>query len=1240
MNFEELVQDYLKDKKLDNPTAQQLSKAQSYSHCYLWYLSEMKVAHDTAAMASDVWVNKYALQSSDGTVLEQTPVDTWKREATALANEEIRTNPINKDFNHWFGVFYSALEGWKYSPQGSGIYALGNPYVKASVSNCFVAPSPKDNLESIFDTGKYMARTYASRGGVGINLNGLRPFGAMTNNAAKTSTGAASFMDFYSYITGMIGQEGRRGALMQCMSVHHPDIMRFIEMKSDRPLQPFFEELLGVGININDWRYSAIADRLKSTSFANVSVMLSDEFMTAVKNKTDYEQRYTFLDGKYAPISKMVSAEDIWSKLMFSAWKSAEPGILFWDLVSRESTSDYYGKMASFTFIDPMTGEEVTIHGLNFAVSATNPCVTGDTRLHTQAGMTRVSDLYTSGGELQVTVDNRALGLDKKGTDVRPAVPVFKTAPTAEVYRVTTSDGYEIKATSWHDFYTERGKIPLKQLVPGDKLLIQSGKGQFGALGDKDLGILLGLLTGDGHFTNRGKGTTAAVVNLWNDDRDIAPEVVTHINQLTGKVSTKRQTVSAVAVAQRNMITIRSVILARWLDSSLGFNKDTKLRIPEIVWQGTEACVRGYLSALFQCDGTVNISGKSESCSIRLSSSYPDLLKDVQAILANFGVFCRIRKRRSAGIRQLPNGSGSSSGYACKANYELIIDGESRERFMNEIGFIGNKKNQKYQNWVVDKQLLKKCNYLSTISSIDYVGEEAVYDTTQVDHNTVIFNGLVTGQCGEQPLPEDDSCCLGTHYLVAFVKNAWTDNAEFDFEEYERVLRIAVRAQDNIKGIDAASLSIQSQRAMALLLRRIGLGNTGLSDCMAALGIRYDTEEAIEFVNKLYTFLRDTTYDESVKLAQEKGAFMAFDWEKHKNSPYIQRLPKPIQNNIKKYGIRNVALLTQAPNGSMSILMRNCSSGSEPMFLLASTRNMKVSGTGGDVVQYTLYHQAVQDALNAGWTKELVAEYFVAAGDVDPRTRVRMQGAMQKLIDSAISITTNLKETATVEEVRDLYEMAHEYGCKGFTVYRDKCRTGVLNAIKEDVGVNKRVSRPKVTHADIHKTRYKDKSYMILVGNVDGKPIEVFGGLEDGLSLPTQYHLATLTKKSRGHYTLAVQLSEDEEDQLKINDIGKRFPAGDIITICRMISLALRNGVSVGNIVEQLSKSNIANMYDAPAVFARVLKQYIPDEEVIEKEKAKGKVCPECGEPLDFRRESGCLVELCSSCAFSNSKCG
>jgi hypothetical protein len=196
-----------------------------------------------------------------------------------------------------------------------------------------------------------------------------------------------------------------------------------------------------------------------------------------------------------------------------------------------------------------------------------------------------------------------------------------------------------------------------------------------------------------------------------------------------------------------------------------------------------------------------------------------------------------------------------------------------------------------------------------------------------------------------------------------------------------------------------------------------------------------------------------------------------------------------------------------------------------------------------------------------------------------------------------------------------------------------------LNAIKPKVVTGDKVERPKKTEVDVHKTKYKEKNYMILVGKHEGKAIEIFGGEEAGLSLPTHYHSATLTKKSRGHYTLEIQLSEDEEDVLKVNNIGARFPAQDVMTLTRMLSLSLRNGISVGDIVDQLNKA-ASSLYDAPAVFARVLKQYIPDEEVISKEKAKGKPCPECGEALDFRRESGCLVEFCTSCNFSNSKCG
>lgn len=865
--YDALVEKYLTSKgsTLDTASPALVSDAQASATCYLWYLSEMRVSPENAVMATDVWLRKYALHDGDGICLEMTPEDTWRREARALAEEEVRSNPKGKDVDYWTEQFYTALDGWKYSPQGSGMYALGNSYVRASVSNCFVAPSPEDSLESIFDTARYLARTYASRGGCGINLNKLRPFGATTNNAAKTSTGAVSFMDFYSYVTGMIGQAGRRGALMECMTVHHPDIERFIDNKTDEKLQPFFNELAEAGVNINDWKWNSVAERLKSTSFANVSVMVTDEFMDAVKRGTDYEQRFIF-EGeaakKYNPIMKLVSAESVWQKLMNAAWKSAEPGILFWDHITKESVSDYYGVIPEFTFDDPATGQPATVYNLDVRVSATNPC-------------------------------------------------------------------------------------------------------------------------------------------------------------------------------------------------------------------------------------------------------------------------------------------------------------------------------------------------------------------------------------GEQPLSADDSCSLGTHYLPAFVKNPWTRQAEFDFDEYARVLRLAVRMQDNIKGIDALTLPLVTQRAIALLLRRVGIGNTGLSDCMAALGIRYDTEAGIQFVEKLYAFLRDIAFDESVNLAIEKGPFPAFNWATHNKCPFIQRLPEALRARIKKCGIRNIALLTQAPNGSMSILFRNCSSGAEPMFALKSSRNVRQET--GDVVQHFLYHQAAQDAMDAGVSEELLDALFVGANDVDPEMRVRLQGIMQRYIDSAISITTNLSADATVEDVRRLYELAFENGCKGFTVYRDGSRTGVLNTVKKVIAHDKK-ERPKTTDIKIHKVKYKNQTYMVLVGLHEGKPIEVFGGLEDGLALPTKYQSATLTKKSRGHYSLVVQLSDDPEDVLKVNNVGARFPAEDIMTLTRLVSLSLRNGVPMNDIVDQLQKS-AGGMFDAPAIFARVLKSYIEDEELAVM--AAKEPCPQCGGAIEIKRESGCLVKQCidTKCGWVDSKC-
>src|SRR5260370_1471792 len=210
--------------------------------------------------------------------------------------------------------------------------------------------------------------------------------------------------------------------------------------------------------------------------------------------------------------------------------------------------------------------------------------------------------------------------------------------------------------------------------------------------------------------------------------------------------------VGAVAVPERNLLMIRSVILARVLEQ-YGFTARTKLQVPEIVWRGNEECVKGYLRGLFQTDGTVQRDDKNAYCTIRLASSKQSLLKDVQILLANFVIFCRILKRRAAGERLLPDGKGGSRLYNCQADYELIIGSESRDYFMEKIGFLTDEKNDKSREWKLARGNAHCEKFVSPVATIDYVGREAVFDTTQPDKNNLIFNGVVTGNCVEQPLP-------------------------------------------------------------------------------------------------------------------------------------------------------------------------------------------------------------------------------------------------------------------------------------------------------------------------------------------------------------------------------------------------------------------------------------------------------------------------------------------------------
>ncbi|MFP5466925.1 MAG: LAGLIDADG family homing endonuclease [Gammaproteobacteria bacterium] len=947
----------------------------------------------TQPISQDVLAEKYLKEGETGVE------DLYRRVARALASvekEEIRAE--------WEQKFLANLHA---GAIGAGrIMSAAGTDIQATLINCFVQPVgdciqgfDDEGFPGIYEALREAAETMRRGGGVGYDFSRIRPKGAEVKGTHSMASGPCSYINVFDQSCSTVESAGaRRGAQMGVLRIDHPDVLEFITAKR------------------TPGRWNNF----------NVSVGVPDTFMEALAKDDPWELvhksrpgaklidkgAYQRADGQW--VYRTIAARELWDTIMKSAYDFAEPGILFLDHINQDNNLRYCE-----------------------GIAATNPCVTADTRLATQFGLVRIGDLYQSGMPLEVTVDGRALAEPKPGMVTRPAKPAFMTSRDAEVFRVTTEDGHEIEATAWHDFYTARGKIKLADLHVGDELWVQSGKGQFGQEGSEELGLLLGLITGDGHFTNRGKGLEAACVNLWNEERALAEKVTAMVNNLINGLSAtaRRYQVTPVAVPERNHVVIRSVLLARAL-AAVGFTRETKLRVPEIVWRGSEACVKGYLRALFQSDGTVNVSCNSQSCSIRLSSSYPALLRDVQVLLANLGIMVRLKQRRQAETKPMPNGRGGHSEYACQAQYELILDGQARERFMEEVGFLLENKTAKYRAWVVDKVLRKTQPFSSRIAQIEYVGRAEVFDTTQVDGNTVIFNGLVTGQCGEQPLPSYGCCDLGPIILTRFVRNPFGFGGmpAFDYEAFEQVVATQVRALDNV--LDVTFWPLDQQREESAAKRRIGVGFTGMGNTLAMLCLRYDREQGREMAAKIAEHMRNAAYRASIELAREKGAFPKFDANGYlAPGTFASRLPQDIQQAIREHGIRNSHLLSIAPTGTVSLAFAdNASNGIEPPFSWMYRRKKREAD--GSTSEYAVEDHSWRLYRELGGDVEQLPEYFVNALAMSAGEHIGMMEAVQPFVDTAISKTVNVPADYPYEDFKSLYLKAWRANLKGMATYR------------------------------------------------------------------------------------------------------------------------------------------------------------------------------------------------------------
>ena len=482
--------------------------------------------------------------------------------------------------------------------------------------------------------------------------------------------------------------------------------------------------------------------------------------------------------------------------------------------------------------------------------------------------------------------------------------------------------------------------------------------------------------------------------------------------------------------------------------------------------------------------------------------------------------------------------------------------------------------------------------------------------------------------CGELVMPSYSLCCLSAVNLSKFVKNAFSDKAEFDFQEMKETVRTAVRFLDNV--LDRTEYPLERIETFSKQWRRIGLGFTALGDTFAMMCVPYGGEDSLKLAEEIAKVLRDTSYDTSADLALEKSPFPACDIEKLLDAIFIKELPESIREKIKKNGLRNIQLNTVAPTGTTSLSVgQNCSSGIEPIFALQYDRNVR-TGIDDETKSETIYDYAWLQYLEKNGMEcgAEIPSYFVTTKDIDPFQAIDMQALVQKYIDHSISKTLNLPPGTSFDKYKELYMYAYKKGLKGFTTFNpDGSMKGILEySEKKDNQTIRRVlapERPLDLPCDIHQIKVKGQKHIVIVGILNGSLYEIFvvDDPENHIDLK-KYTNGVVRKAGKGRYDLLIESGPVEA---KLKDFTRTFdsPNG---SLARFISMALRHGTPLQFVIEQLTKDT--NFEDFERVISRVLKRYIIDgEEVI----AGDNKCEECDGKLVFR--DGCVT--CPECGWS-----
>ena len=1155
--------------------------------------------------------------------------------------------------------FYDLLTTLRFFPNSPTFTGAGTPL--GQLAACFVLPIDDDmgrTGSGIFETLRHAALIQQTGGGNGFAFSRLRPKGGLVRSSNGKATGPVGFLRVYDQAFGEIAQGGsRRGANMAVLRVDHPDIREFITCKTDEN---------------------------HITNF-NISVGITDAFMRAVEADADFEL-VNPQDGK---VWETVRARELFQKIVKQAHFNGEPGVLFLDAANRENPVPHL-----------------------YELEATNPCFVGGTRIATEYGLLRIEDLAEHGLAPFVATDNRALADDSQpagaslGVALRPASVAWLTRQDAPVMTLTTRSGYRVTATPDHRFLTPRGYVELQALRPDDTVLLQSGEGawsretalpnavymrermaQMALAGDAhnvqrvdfaeryaglpenwshDLGLVMGWLVGDGWVSD---GQTRRSVGLVFADDAALAQIHEPLTEWFGPGS----------VVERGSLKQLTYGLVPFLFfESLGVQPvhAERKRVPESIWAAPREAVVGFLQGLFGADGTVGFSEKKQDCSVRLASSSRGLLEDVQLLLANFGIVSRVYHRRAARQHAMPDGKDGKKLYQSRPQYELVIGKANRDRFVELIGFAHPGKQAKAEAFIAAKtRRSNRETFADRVLSVEPAGSADVYDLAQPQTRSLIANGFVAHNCGEQFLGPYENCCLGSINLAQHL----TPEGAVDWDLLRQSVDTATRFLDNVVSANKYVPAVPQLEEAAHRVRRIGLGIMGLADMMYVLGVRYGSPAGQEFASQVMEFVRYHTMRTSVELARERGPFLAIEGSRYDPANLQWEPPQPlvpyehdwgrpaldwqvIEEGIRRHGIRNGAQTTVAPTGTISTVAGCEGYGCEPVFALAYMRHVNDAGRQL-TLQYTspLFERALRNSGLADDEIERIVEQvnqigtcqdledvpediravFVVSGDVTAEEHVRMQAALQAFTDNAISKTCNFPASATEQDVAEAYLLGWRLGCKGLTVYVTGSREKVVletaeTAKKKQAPAEARPAeqirlfneekkpRPRYLSGKTYRVQTPlGATYVTVNENGEGKgqPFEVFL-----MTSKVGSETAAVSEAIGRLISYILRLSSTVSPRNRVKEVVRQLSGiggGRPIGFGQQRVLSLPDGISQA-LQEYLDESEEGAPVEPPVISEGQL--------ALPTIQRSADLCPECG-AATLVNEEGC--RKCYSCAFS-----